>query len=389
MSAQLLSWQGRLLRLAGVLGTLFFSQFALAHLVETGHGTVNVVGKQTTLVISVPMAALAGADDNGDGLIDGTELRTHQIKLVNQVRQGVQFHNDGQAAQWSEMVLTLPAPAEGIKAPAKQLIAIGAATFEREPRGLTLHYALWTREGVSNPASTNTVPTKAERETLKVSVTRMQDGKKIAEEIGLLSPERPQWVFFAPVPHHVASFAFLGFEHIMGGADHLVFLVALLASGILFRRWVALLTAFTLAHGITFALASFGWVQAPASLVETAIAASIVLIAGLHLLKFRVRLGWELAMVFSLGLIHGLGFASAMQEEGAGQLIAFNPYPVWSILGFNLGIEAGQCLVAILLFGVIALLRRCFSRQQDAIWQQAAGVIAILMGTFWLIERTL
>jgi hydrogenase/urease accessory protein HupE len=60
-----------------------------------------------------------------------------------------------------------------------------------------------------------------------------------------------------------------------------------------------------------------GWVTVPASLVEPAIAASIVVVAALHLLRHQVRLGWELLLVFCLGLVHGLGFASALSEEGA------------------------------------------------------------------------
>jgi hypothetical protein len=163
--------------------------------------------------------------------------------------------------------------------------------------------------------------------------------------------------------------------------------VALWATGISVRRWAGLLTAFTVAHGVTFGLASMGWVSVSAALVEPAIAASIVLVSALHLLGLRMLLKWELLLVFGLGLVHGLGFASALREEGAGLLIALSPYPVWSIVGFNLGIEAGQCVVALALYAIVQVLRRLFAGQGDAVWQRSAGAIAMAMGAFWLVER--
>jgi hydrogenase/urease accessory protein HupE len=250
---------------------------------------------------------------------------------------------------------------------------------------VTLDYGLWSRTPLvalgALGASGRVV------ETLKVNVSRTQDGKTLAEEVGLLSPHQSRLEFFAPVQHHVANFARHGFDHILGGADHIVFLVALLASGISMRRWAALLTAFTVAHGATFGLAAMGWVNVSAELVEPAIAASIVLVSALHLLRMHVVLRWELLLVFVLGLVHGLGFASAMREEGAGQLIALSPYPVWSIVGFNLGIEAGQIAVALALYAMVWVLRRLFARQGDAVWQRAAGALSLAVGTFWLVER--
>ncbi len=163
--------------------------------------------------------------------------------------------------------------------------------------------------------------------------------------------------------------------------------MALLASGISLRRWAGLLSAFTVAHGVTFGLASMGWVTVSAALVEPAIAGSIVLVSALHLLRIQVLLEWELLLVFCLGLVHGLGFASAMRIEGAGQLIALSPYPATSIVSFNLGIEAGQCVVALALYALVQALSRFFPSKSYAVWQRMAGVLSLLVGTFWLIER--
>ena len=359
-----------------------------AHVVETGHATVSLSGKQVFVAISIPVAAFVGADDNADGLLDRAEIQAHHAALMAQVQNGMALEGDGRKALWSQMVLT-PAQAPDVPpsgAPSTpqppQILVVAAATWESVPAVVTLDYGLWSRAPVAPPGASGLAV-----QTLKVNVSRTQDGKTLAQEVGLLSIRRSRLEFFAPVQRHVANFVGHGFEHIMGGADHIVFLVALLASGISVRRWAVLLTAFTVAHGVTFGLASMGWVSVPAALVEPAIAASIVLVSALHLLRMQMRLKWELLLVFGLGLVHGLGFASAMREEGSSLLIALSPYPVWSIVGFNLGIEAGQCAVALALYAMVQVLRRLFAGQGDAVWQRVAGAMAMAMGIFWLVER--
>jgi len=360
-----------------------------AHVVETGQATVNLAGKQVFIAVSIPVAALSGADDNGDGVLDRAEIQAHQAELIAQVQNGMALEGDGHKAVWSQMVLSpmqVPdAPAAGEPVPSSappHIVAVGGAGWDSPPAVVALDYGLWSRTSLAALGATGPV-----LETLKVKVTRTQDGTTRAEEVGLLSPQQARLEFFAPVQRHVANFARHGFDHIMGGADHIVFLVALLASGISVRRWAALLTAFTVAHGVTFGLASMGWVSVSAALVEPAIAASIVVVSALHLLRVQVVLKWELLLVFGLGLVHGLGFASAMREDGAGALIALSPYPVWSIVGFNLGIEAGQCAVALVLYVLVLGLRRIFARQGDTLWQRVAGALAMAMGLFWLVQR--
>jgi len=359
-----------------------------AHVVETGHANVSLSGKQVFVAISIPVAALVGADDNADGKLDRAEIQTHQAALIAQVQGGLVLEGDGRKALWSDMVLTssqapdVPPTGAPLMPHAPQILVVGAANWDSVPEMVTLDYGLWSRVplaplGVSGPVV----------ETLKVNVSRTQDGKTLAQEVGLLSPGQSRLEFFAPVQRHVANFVRHGFEHIMGGADHIVFLVALLASGISVRRWAALLTAFTVAHGVTFGLASMGWVSVSAALVEPAIAASIVLVSALHLLRMQMQLKWELLLVFGLGLVHGLGFASAMREEGSSLLIALSPYPVWSIVGFNLGIEAGQCAVALALYALVQALRRLFAGQGDAVWPRLACALAMAMGVFWLVQR--
>lgn len=370
-----------------VLCSFWLAPLALsAHVVETGHGTFSLTGKQVFAVIAIPVAAFTGADDNADGVLDWAEIQTHQADLIAQVQRGLLLDGDGRKAVWSQMLLTpaepgSPATRTALSAPS-QLVVVGAAKWDHLPAVVTLEYGLWSRTPLVSISAPGPVV-----ETLKVKVLRIEEGKTLAEEVGLLSPSQSRLEFFAPVKRHVVNFAHHGFDHILGGADHIIFLVALLASGINVRRWAALLTAFTLAHGVTFGLASMGWVSVSSTLVEQAIAASIVLVSALNLLRVKVVLKWELLIVFVLGLVHGLGFASAMREEGASQLIALSPYPVWSIVGFNLGIEVGQISVALALYALVLVLRRLYADKSDAVWQRAAGVLSLVVGTFWLVER--
>ena len=362
-------------------------QVTFAHLVESGQGTVSISDGKAYLVISLPVEAFLNGDDNSDGRINIDELRVHQFEFARQVMQRLRLSVDGQAAVWTAMTVTLSEPNERQSEPPNHLIAVGVAVLGRESGEVTMEVDLWRRSETTSAASALTAVASPARDMLKVTLSVSKNGKKVAEEIGFLSPEQPQFIFFAPAYRHIANFFRLGFDHIMGGADHIVFLVALLASGLSVRRWAALLTAFTLAHGLTFGLASMGWLSVPATLVEPAIAASIVVVAALHLLKWRINLRWELALVFCLGLIHGLGFASAMQEANASPLILLNPYPMWSILGFNFGIEAGQCVVALFLYLAVKALRLIFSQRDDAIWSTLAGIASFLIGAYWLVER--
>jgi hypothetical protein len=176
-------------------------------------------------------------------------------------------------------------------------------------------------------------------------------------------------------------FVSLGFEHILAGADHLLFVVALLlgAHSVGSVGSVAkLVSMFTLAHSVTLGLAVLGWVHLPADVVEPLIALSIAYVAAENLLgsgESRHRL----AVVFGFGLLHGLGFASALR---------FTAEPSWgmvsSLVGFNLGIEAGQLLVVLLVFPVLAATRRF--RWSVPVRLGATGVVA-LFGLFWFFQR--
>jgi hypothetical protein len=181
------------------------------------------------------------------------------------------------------------------------------------------------------------------------------------------------------------SYTVLGVEHILGGYDHLLFVFALLLIVRGGMRIVATITAFTIAHSITLAVATFGWLHVPGPPVEAIIALSIVFVAAevMHGLRgepgLTARAPWLVA--FSFGLLHGFGFAGALAEVGLPQ----NAIPV-ALLMFNVGVEIGQLLFVAVVLLAAAVAGRAVMKRPAWVTPLAAysiGTIAML----WTIER--
>jgi hypothetical protein len=185
-----------------------------------------------------------------------------------------------------------------------------------------------------------------------------------------------------------------GVHHILIGYDHLAFLLSLLLPAALSRvhgRWVpvegfakpmkrvvGVVTSFTVAHSMTLSLAALGWVRPAAQWVEACIAASVLLVALNNLRPVLTGRVWVLA--FGFGLIHGFGFAGALAELGLQDRQRLLP-----LLGFNLGVEAGQLLVVAVALPLIFVLSR---RAGYARWMMPACSIAIaLLAAWWLVVR--
>ena len=156
----------------------------------------------------------------------------------------------------------------------------------------------------------------------------------------------------APEPLQVArTYLALGVEHILTGLDHLLFVLALVLLAPSVAALVGTITAFTVAHSLTLALAAVGWVALPSPPIEASIALSIVFVArelGLRAPgapRYRARRLW--AVAFGFGLLHGLGFAGALAEIGLPE----GEVPL-ALLTFNLGVELGQlAFVGVVLAG--------------------------------------
>ena len=171
----------------------------------------------------------------------------------------------------------------------------------------------------------------------------------------------------------------LGYTHILPkGLDHILFVLALFFASSRLKPLVWQVSAFTLAHTLTLALAVLGLVALPSEIVEPVIALSIAFVA-IENIVFREMQRWRPLIVFGFGLFHGLGFAGVLVELGMppGQLLP-------SLLSFNIGVEAGQLTIILAMWFV-------FHRFREASWYpglaKGASALIALVALWWVVER--
>jgi hypothetical protein len=171
-----------------------------------------------------------------------------------------------------------------------------------------------------------------------------------------------------------------GTHHILIGPDHILFLVGLLLLGGSWLALVRIVTAFTIGHSITLSLAALNLVSPPATIIEPAIALSIVFVGADNLVRGNGRdlRAWA-ALAF--GLVHGFGFANVLREFGLPREALG-----WSLFSFNLGVEIGQLAVVLLVASLLAAIRR----RSDVVGARVAvagSVVVICAGTYWFVQR--
>jgi hydrogenase/urease accessory protein HupE len=187
----------------------------------------------------------------------------------------------------------------------------------------------------------------------------------------------------------VLRFIGAGIEHIFLGYDHIAFLVSVVLWSR--RLWpvVKIVTAFTLAHSITLSLAALGVVRIPSAIIEPAIAASIIYVAAENFLSRDVDKRWRITFCF--GLIHGFGFASALEEFGLPRSAL-----VPALASFNLGVEIGQIAIVSLVMPILLALDRLRAAgHRSATVAGRSGLVvypisAVIVGLagYWFLART-
>jgi hydrogenase/urease accessory protein HupE len=202
------------------------------------------------------------------------------------------------------------------------------------------------------------------------------DRMRPSPSISLVAPPPPltgrqvAWQYFS-----------LGFTHILPqGTDHILFVLGIF---LLSARWRSILlqvSTFTIAHSITLGLTMYGLVSLPARIVEPMIALSIAYVALENFVTSELK-PWRLALVFSFGLLHGMGFAGVLRELGLPHSQYLN-----ALATFNIGVEAGQLSVIALASLVLASIRCDEFRYRRLIVQPASLLIA-LIGLYWTIQR--
>jgi hydrogenase/urease accessory protein HupE len=175
----------------------------------------------------------------------------------------------------------------------------------------------------------------------------------------------------------------LGFTHILPkGLDHILFVVGIFLLSARWRDVLLQVSTFTIAHSITLGLTIYGIVSLPARVVEPMIAVSIAYVAIENLVTAELK-PWRLALVFSFGLLHGMGFAGVLRDLGLPRAQFLT-----ALAAFNVGVEAGQLAVIAMAYAVVAHWRRIRPAYRRLVVQPVSIAIA-LIGAYWTVQRAL
>lgn len=315
-------------------------------------------------------------DRDNNGALTWGEVRGRSDDIAAYAQAGLQLQSDGQACPWrSTGPLQLEKHSDGTYA-----VLSLSADCPALKDALQVTYTLLREVDPSHRGLAQWLPS-AEAGALSVVL----GGNKAEQSLPLTAPDG--WRTFT-------QYVVEGVWHIWIGFDHILFLLALLLPAVLVYRqaqWqgterfgsalsqvVKVVTAFTVAHSITLSLAALGWVTLPSRVVESAIAASVVVAALNNLRGTTDNRRWPMA--FAFGLIHGFGFASVLADLGLPQNAL-----VLALVGFNVGVELGQlAIVAVFLPLAFALRRSWFYRL--AVFKAGSLLIAAL-ALWWFAER--
>ena len=388
---------------AGVL--LLFGAMPLAHAHKASDAYLSVaqavadtavgvaadkasVNLQLSLAVKDLDAALDTLDANNDRQLTWGEVRQAMPEILRRVGQDVQWRCADKPIPVGWALESLEQRSDGA------YVRVAARLLCPPPLALSLHYGLF----------------KEVDSTHRLIVGGSLDGQPLAAvlapgvraSVELRKAQGPQGAQAGPAGMaSLVHFFPEGVHHILTGYDHLAFLLALLlpisllpislrlgkrkyaqGGGLLaphgLLALVRTVTGFTLGHSVTLLLANIGWIQASASWVEPAIAATIAVAALLNLYPVRWLRGDVLALGF--GLVHGLGFSGVMAEAGVtGSLL------LWGLAGFNLGVEAGQLAVVLLWCALhLALVR--WAHYQAVVVRGGSWALTAL-AVLWMVQR--
>ena len=359
----------------GVMLTLLVcAPSADAHVASNGFVQIDLRGGQLSGVmeLSVRDAELAvGLDADHDGDLTWGEVKRAQPAFALYLRTHLQLDSGSPCALTFAPVQII----DRIDGPYLWQPFTGSCVVSRV---LRIRYSLLGEED----------PTHRGLLTLRAAgavQTAVLGGSNTAQTIQLDRPDAAR---------ALAQYFAAGVGHIWAGIDHLLFLLSLLLPAVLVRRdghWQAVtrgapallsiikvVTAFTLAHSITLSLAAFDIIRLPSRLTESVIAASIVVAALNNVFPVITQTRWRLA--FAFGLLHGFGFASVLSEMGLPQGAR-----LLSLLGFNLGVEAGQLAVVAAVMPLAFWLRRSAFYEHGILRWGSVGIAGL--ATVWLVQR--
>jgi len=326
-----------------------------AHTVGKGLATITFTGQTIQYHLLLALTATAPQTSNAMQLAPPGAAADYSL-LLKAVQERIRVASDGRPCQAGAGAITPPAQEGGSVAVQLQF------TCDSTPRELTIHDDLFdvmdagyhTIANIQWPGGSQQYVFLPDAREVRVTVSE------------------------GVTTRGIGSFFLLGIEHILTGYDHLLFLLALVLRGGNIWSLLKIITAFTVAHSITLALAALNIVVLPERLVEATIALSIAYVAAENLfMRHAASHRWAVAFIF--GLMHGFGFSNVLRELGLPKKGL-----VWALLNFNLGVEAGQAIAVIVAVPLLMWLRR-FRWEPRAV--TAISGVVLVVGLTLFVER--
>jgi hydrogenase/urease accessory protein HupE len=372
-----------------MLCALAFVGSVQAHLLPAQNATMNLIDNAAYFVVSVPVSALQGVDENHDGLLSAAEIQAHNDAITRQFKARFQVTDGGKTG---DTVLSWVVPPQTDGAPnavadaSSYIVIMQRTNFSSAIKSPVLTTDLFGTG--SNEAQMTITATRGEIS----AVTNAPGTPATVREVAILQRGTTTHQFFRGARTIFFDFVRIGIEHILSGADHLLFLMTILLAAAGWRYWLGVITSFTIAHSITLSLSALNVLGFPARIIEPGIALSIVIMAGLNLWGMRTQRSeknqsrsrhWtRVAIVFACGLLHGFGFASAI-----GAMAVDTHSRLATLAGFNVGIELGQCAFVGLALLLIALFRKCGFSTLSAQLPRFACIAAAIFGGVFFFQR--
>lgn len=338
-------------------------QPGLAHWADLSVSEFMVEPSQVRVTLTVPTPLFGQIDTDRDGQLSQSEVSAQFSQLQT-------FIGD-------RLILT---DAAGVKGTFKLDPAVSVATLPNSDNGKNDHTTLAGRYEWSML-----------RGGLTIRYTLFEPGISSAQSLATITEgDRVQEHVFTPrqtvltvqardTLGQFRHFLGLGVEHIWTGYDHILFLLCVLMGSTGFWSVLKIVTAFTVAHSVTLSLAVLGIVQLPPVFVESAIALSIAYVAAENLIRKEPKKRWLLT--FGFGLIHGLGFASILQEFNLPANALVLP-----LVGFNLGVELGQVAVVSVFYALLSMIRK---QTWGMMVRRTLSYTLIFIGLYWFLQRTI
>jgi len=316
----------------------------------------------------------------GDTAIDGT-LVMHIIDVAHDldVTPAERLLDRRFAETYKDRIVAFVVPRLVLRSDAPLTIEWGAIDTIPERQALRIAF----RVPVSRPATLQTHALLFPYDSLHQTFVNVYENTDLRQQF-VLSAGNTERTYYAGTTQGalavIRTFVPAGVHHILIGPDHILFLIGLLLLGGGWKALLKIVTAFTIGHSITLSLAALDLVTPPPTVIEPAIALSIVFVGADNLMRGGGR-DVRALIALTFGLVHGFGFANVLREFGLPREALG-----WSLFSFNVGVEIGQLFIVLLVASFLALVRQ--RNERIGMRLAAAGsLVVVVAGAYWFVQR--